>query len=89
MPFQGKGWYHISGTKLPEEEFKTKQELEKLNKQQLLRYFLECLNDIGLIWIGTKKKYERLKITDTLGIRFMELQDAIIERAMMSKKKMH
>ena len=28
MPFQGKGWYHISGTKLPEEEFKTKQELE-------------------------------------------------------------
>ena len=89
MPFQGKGWYHISGSKIPDEEFKTKQELRKLTKEQLLKYFLVCLKDIGLLWIGNKNKYERLKANDTLGIRFIELQEAIIERSRMSKKNLH
>ena len=89
MPFQGKGWYHVSGSKLPKEEFKSKEELEKLSHKQLLKYLINTFKDMGLIWIATQTKYEKLKSDDTLGIRFIEMQEATIERAMMSKKKLH
>jgi hypothetical protein len=89
MPYQGPGWYHESGAKLPDDEFKSKLELDKMTKQQIIKYLVSTLKEMGLLWISSKKRYNTLKETDKLGVRFLQLHDAIIERAMMSKKKMH